>query len=133
MDEFRSKGSALSTRRRGGSASNLTGAVLLLKLASHPGRLQILLSLYEKEHDTRQLCQSLGGQALSAVSQHLTELRRGALVKPRRQGTEKVHALTESGFRLVQAIRRISALSNMFPTSPLEPVESPVIQPTLIT
>lgn len=58
----------------------------VLKLASDPTRLKILLSLLHGEHSVGGLAKHIDAQP-PAVSQHLSKLRLAQLVKVRRDGT----------------------------------------------
>lgn len=75
---------------------------LATPLVSHPIRFRILCLLGERERETRQLCEALGDLRLPAVSQHLSVLRDGRLVRSRRQGKRNVYTLTEAGLRVLK-------------------------------
>jgi DNA-binding transcriptional ArsR family regulator len=75
-------------------------------LVSHPARFRILCLLGERERETRQICEALGNLKLPAVSQHLSVLREGLLVRSRRQGKRNVYTLTEAGLRILKASER---------------------------
>jgi DNA-binding transcriptional ArsR family regulator len=61
-------------------------AVDTLKLIADPTRLRILWALLHGEHSVNLLAEHVGAQP-AAVSQHLSKLRLGHLVRTRREGT----------------------------------------------
>lgn len=58
----------------------------ILKLIADPTRLRVLSALLHGEHSVNRLAEHVGAQP-SAVSQHLSKLRLGHLVRTRREGT----------------------------------------------
>lgn len=74
----------------------------LLKQASDPTRLSILTLLSGGEMHVGALCVELD-QSQPAVSHHLSLLRHGRLIEPRRDGKFNRYALTEAGASLVKA------------------------------
>jgi DNA-binding transcriptional ArsR family regulator len=83
-------------------------AAILLKQASDPTRLQIILTLADGEKHVGALCEELN-QTQPAVSHHLALLRHGGLIAPRRQGKNNFYSLTESGHELAKVVRVIVA------------------------
>jgi DNA-binding transcriptional ArsR family regulator len=80
-------------------------ASALLKNASDPTRLRILLILGEKgELHVGALCVQVD-QTQPAVSRHLALLRYADVIAPRRQGKNNFYALTAKGAALVAAVR----------------------------
>ena len=61
-------------------------AIEILKLVADPTRLRILWALLHGEHSVNLLAEHVGAQP-AAVSQHLSKLRLGRLVRTRREGT----------------------------------------------
>lgn len=79
-------------------------AAILLKHASDPTRLTVLLMLSEGEVHVGALCEQLGlGQP--AVSHHLALMRHGGIIAPRRQGKNNFYGLTETGEELAQIVK----------------------------
>jgi DNA-binding transcriptional ArsR family regulator len=81
-------------------------AAILLKQASDPTRLQIMLTLVDGEKHVGALCEELN-QTQPAVSHHLALLRHGGLIAPRRQGKNNFYSLTEPGLELAKVVRGI--------------------------
>jgi DNA-binding transcriptional ArsR family regulator len=79
----------------------------LLKLASNPARLLVLLVLADGEQKTGAIHDLVGRQSLVTFAQHLMLLRLGGLVTGRRQGMNLFYALTDRGRRLVEAVRAL--------------------------
>jgi DNA-binding transcriptional ArsR family regulator len=79
-------------------------AAILLKQASDPTRLQILLMLAGGECHVGGLCETLN-QSQPAVSHHLALLRHGSLITPRRAGKNNFYTLTESGESLAKIVQ----------------------------
>jgi ArsR family transcriptional regulator, zinc-responsive transcriptional repressor len=79
-------------------------AAILLKQASDPTRLQIMLTLSDGEKHVGALCDELK-QTQPAVSHHLALLRHGGLIARRRQGKNHCYALTEAGGELAKVLR----------------------------
>ena len=81
-------------------------AAILLKQASDPTRLQVLLMLADGEKHVGALCEELGlGQP--AVSHHLALLRHGSIIAPRRQGKNNFYDLTETGEVLAKVVKAV--------------------------
>ena len=80
----------------------------LLKQVSDPTRLQVLMLLSEKERDVTGLCAELGAQSQPAVSHHLSLLRHGRLVEPRREGKHNYYGLTDAGAKMVKVVSAIA-------------------------
>jgi DNA-binding transcriptional ArsR family regulator len=81
-------------------------AAILLKQASDPTRLQIILTLSEGEKHVGALCEDLN-QTQPAVSHHLALLRHGGLIAPRRAGKNNYYTLTDSGIELAKVVRGV--------------------------
>ena len=81
-------------------------AAILLKQASDPTRLQILLMLAEGECHVGGLSETLH-QTQPAVSHHLALLRHGSLITPRRAGKNNFYALTEHGEALATIVKAL--------------------------
>ena len=81
-------------------------AAILLKQASEPTRLLVLLLLLEGEMHVGALCDELNlGQP--AVSHHLALLRVSGLIESRREGKHNFYGLTETGEELAQVVRAV--------------------------
>jgi DNA-binding transcriptional ArsR family regulator len=81
-------------------------AAILLKQASDPTRLQILMALAEGECHVGGLCEVLN-QTQPAVSHHLALLRHGSLITPRRAGKNNFYALTDNGEALANIVKAL--------------------------
>ncbi len=79
----------------------------LLKQLSDPTRLFMLMLLSEQERNVTELCAELGSQSQPAVSHHLSLLRHGRLIEPRRQGKHNIYHLTENGRQLSGIVQEI--------------------------
>lgn len=106
---------ATATRKRKRAASDETLAVMpgkkqvkraagLLRLASDPTRLTILLLLSGEEQHVGAIGATIG-LPLSAVSHHLVLLRVGGIIEARRSGKQNIYSLTETGRTLVDTAR----------------------------
>jgi DNA-binding transcriptional ArsR family regulator len=82
-------------------------AAMLLKQVSDPTRLQIILMLAEGEKHAGGICKVLK-QKQPAVSHHLTLLRLGGIVAPRRKGKNNFYALTEAGEQLASIVKDVA-------------------------
>lgn len=76
----------------------------LLKQASDPTRVQVLLSLSEKDRNVTELCADIGMQSPPAVSHHVALLRHGRLIEQRRSGKHVRYGLTDIGSKLVALV-----------------------------
>jgi DNA-binding transcriptional ArsR family regulator len=81
-------------------------ASILLKQASDPTRLQIILMLSEGERHVGSLGDELN-QSQPAISHHLALLRHGWIISPRRQGKNNFYALTEIGEELARVVKEM--------------------------
>src|SRR4051812_95027 len=81
-------------------------AAILLKQASDPTRLQVIMLLSNGEKHVGALCQELN-QSQPAVSHHLALLRHGSIIAPRRQGKNNFYGLTEAGEQLAAVVKEI--------------------------
>ncbi|SIN75040.1 DNA-binding transcriptional regulator, ArsR family [Singulisphaera sp. GP187] len=79
----------------------------LLKQVSDPTRLQVLMLLSENERNVSELCTELGTQSQPAVSHHLSLLRHGRLIEPRRSGKHNFYGLTEAGRELAAVVHTV--------------------------
>jgi len=79
-------------------------ATILLKQASDPTRLQILLMLLEGERHVGSLGEDLS-MSQPAISHHLALLRHGGLITPRRQGKSNYYVLTDAGRELATMVQ----------------------------
>src|SRR3954470_11907346 len=105
------KGKTSVTKNKAAKEANLRlrkaqRAAILLKQASDPTRLQIILTLADGEKHVGALCTELN-QTQPAVSHHLALLRHGGLIAPRRQGKNNFYSLTEPGSELAKVVRGI--------------------------
>ena len=85
----------------------IRAAAMLLKQASDPTRLQVLLLLSEKERNVGELVIAAHTLSQPACSHHLSLLRHGRLIEPRRDGKHNYYGLTDSGRALVAAVTPI--------------------------
>jgi DNA-binding transcriptional ArsR family regulator len=81
-------------------------AAILLKQASDPTRLQVIVMLAEGEKHVGGLCTRLN-QSQPAVSHHLALLRHGGIIAPRRQGKNNFYGLTPLGMELAEVVKAI--------------------------
>jgi DNA-binding transcriptional ArsR family regulator len=80
-------------------------AAKLLKMAADPTRLQILLALAESgEINVGDLAEVVN-QSRPAITHHVTLLRHGGLVSPRRAGFKIFYSLGERGKALAAIVR----------------------------
>ena len=84
-------------------------AANLLKQASDPTRLRVLLLLTEAEQNVSEICEHLGIQSQPAVSHHLALLRHARLIQPRREGKHNFYGLTEAGRELANLVSGLVA------------------------
>jgi DNA-binding transcriptional ArsR family regulator len=81
-------------------------AAMLLKQASDPTRLQVILMLAESEQHVGAICEQLN-MSQPAVSHHLALLRHGSIIAPRRQGKNNFYGLTDAGEGLASVVQGI--------------------------
>ena len=81
-------------------------AAILLKQISDPTRLRVICLLAEGERHVGGLCEEFH-MSPPAVSHHLTLLRHGGIVSPRRQGKNRFYSLTEIGLRLSKIVKGV--------------------------
>ncbi len=79
-------------------------ATILLKQASDPTRLQVLLMLREGERHVGCLGEDLS-MSKPAMSHHLALLRHGGLITPPRQGKNNYYVLTDAGRELATMVQ----------------------------
>jgi DNA-binding transcriptional ArsR family regulator len=95
-------------KRSAAHAKAVSRVAILLKQASDGTRLQILLSLLDGERHVSALCANLS-HSQPAVSHHLSLLRHGCLIEPRRSGKNNFYMLTDKGRFLADAIAKMIA------------------------
>jgi DNA-binding transcriptional ArsR family regulator len=78
----------------------------LLKHASDPTRVQIILLLAKGEIHVKSICRELGMRS-PAVSHHLAKLRSAGLAVTCREGQRAYYCLTESGGALAEMVKGI--------------------------
>lgn len=83
-------------------------AAMLLKQASDPTRLQVILMLAVGEQHVGAICDQLN-MSQPAVSHHLALLRHGSIIAPRRQGKNNFYGLTDAGEGLAAVVQGIMA------------------------
>jgi DNA-binding transcriptional ArsR family regulator len=92
--------------RSAAQARAIRQAAILLKQASDATRLWIMLTLLDGEQHVTTLCGRLE-QSQPAVSHHLSLLRHGNLIEPRRSGKHNFYFLTEKGLILAETARKL--------------------------
>lgn len=90
------------SRKGSGPSKAVREAADLLKAASDPTRLRVLMLLEDGEQHVGALCEAVG-QGQPAVSHHLALLRAARLVEVRRDGKFNRYALSEDGRKLAGA------------------------------
>jgi DNA-binding transcriptional ArsR family regulator len=83
-------------------------AAILIKQVSDPTRVRIILMLAEGERHVGALCEVLE-HSQPATSHHLSLLRHGGIIAPRREGKNNFYALTERGEQVASIVRKILA------------------------
>lgn len=73
-------------------AAHAEEAAVVLKSMAHPGRLMVLCRLVEGEASVSEL-QMLGTLSMSALSQHLSQLRKAGMVATRRDAQTIYYSL----------------------------------------
>jgi DNA-binding transcriptional ArsR family regulator len=81
-------------------------AAMILKQVSDATRLRVILMLSEGEQHVGALCAELT-QTQPAVSHHLSLLRHGGIITPRRQGKQNFYELTDLGEQLAVVVKGI--------------------------
>lgn len=84
----------------------IRSAAGLLKQVSDATRLEVLVMLADGPRNVGDMATELG-VSQPALSHHLALCRHGRLVEPIRQGKENHYHLTDSGRRLVEAVRSL--------------------------
>jgi DNA-binding transcriptional ArsR family regulator len=79
-------------------------AAILLKQVSVPTRLHIILVLAEGEKHVGGICKALK-HSPPATSHHLSLLRLGGLIAPRRREKNRFYALTEAGEQVASIVK----------------------------
>jgi DNA-binding transcriptional ArsR family regulator len=87
--------------------NEVKGASVLLKTASDPTRVNLLLTLVEGEHDVSDLC-DLIGQPQPKISHHLALLRQASLIQSHRQGKKNLYSLTDQGQEIARLLWMIT-------------------------
>ena len=95
----------------------------LLKALAHPGRLILLCLLVERERSVDELAALVGAHD-ATVSQHLSPLRRGGLVRPRREGQTVWYAIASDPARHL-----LAALAALYCTVPAPPRPGSALPP----
>lgn len=88
------------------SGKQARDASIILKHISDPTRLQILLILSEGDQNVDAICKQTG-KSQPAVSHHLALLRHGAIIAPRRRGTQSYYGVTDTGRALTQTVQSL--------------------------
>jgi DNA-binding transcriptional ArsR family regulator len=83
-------------------------AAMLLKQASDPTRVRVLLLLADAERHVGAITEAIG-QSQPACSHHLALLRHGGLVEIRRMGKQNIYKLTNNGQALARVIGGVMA------------------------
>jgi len=90
--------------------ASLARAASLLKIMSHPARLQIL-HFIESDEESVTTIQRHVGLTQAMTSQHLKILREAKFIQRRRQGTSIFYRVTANpGLRLLEGFRRCQEL-----------------------
>ncbi len=90
--------------------ASLARAASLLKIMSHPARLQIL-HFIENDEESVTTIQRHVGLTQAMTSQHLKILREAAFIQRRRQGTSIFYRITAvPGKRILEGFRRCHQL-----------------------
>ena len=90
--------------------ASLARAASLLKIMSHPARLQILYFI-ESSEETVTAIQRHVGLTQAMTSQHLKILREAGFIQRRRQGTSIFYRITaDPGKKLLECARNCQAL-----------------------
>lgn len=86
----------------GDELARIARAAALLRYASDPARLRVLLLLRDGERNVGDLCGELG-VSHAAFNRLVGMMRLGGVLTPRRQGTKVFYSLTEQGEALARA------------------------------
>jgi ArsR family transcriptional regulator, zinc-responsive transcriptional repressor len=78
----------------------------LLKQASDPTRLQIILMLADGERHVGSLCETLN-RCQPATSHHLALLRHGSVIAPHRRDKYNFYGLTGEGEQLASIVKTV--------------------------
>jgi DNA-binding transcriptional ArsR family regulator len=87
--------------------AKVRAASTLLKQASDPTRLRVLLMLRDGEKNVTEMLDSLENMSQPALSHHLSLGRHGGLWHPRRQGKNNFYGLTDKGRELAELVGRM--------------------------
>lgn len=79
----------------------------IVKHASEPRRLKLMLLLAERDRSVGELCAMIPGAAQPAISHHLMVLRLGRMVDFTRDGKSCVYTITVAGRRLLEAVETL--------------------------
>lgn len=82
----------------------ITSAAILLKQASDPTRLSVLLMLLDGEKHVGEICTHVN-MTQPGVSHHLAISRHGGIIYPRRQGKNNFYNLTDKGRALAEVAK----------------------------
>jgi len=81
-------------------------AAVLLKQVSDPTRLRVIATLSEGERHVGGLCAEVN-MSQPAVSHHLSLLRHGGIITPRREGKRSFYSLTDTGEKLATIVKGV--------------------------
>jgi DNA-binding transcriptional ArsR family regulator len=87
-------------------ARTIKRASSILEMVGDPTRLDILLTLADRERGIGVLCTAIR-QSQPAVRHHLALLRHRKLIHLRREGNQHVYSLTEEGRRIASCLRKL--------------------------
>jgi DNA-binding transcriptional ArsR family regulator len=116
-------------RRTANVGSDAEAASNLLKLASDPVRLTILLSLMEGESGISELAELLE-QGLPSLIQHFAILSSAGLIAYHRHGSQRLYALTTQGRGITEVVRTLlrDEPSTVPVASPSVPIEQKLLE-----
>jgi DNA-binding transcriptional ArsR family regulator len=86
--------------------ADLKRAAALLKHASDPTRIQVILMLSDSARHVGGLCEEVN-QSQPALSHHLALLRHGRIITARRQGKNSFYSLTDQGRELAKLVKGV--------------------------
>lgn len=87
-------------------AKTIKLASSFLKMVSDPTRIDIILTLADRECGVGALLTAIG-QSQPAVSNHLALLRDRKLIHARREGNQNIYSLTEFGRRIASCLDKL--------------------------
>jgi DNA-binding transcriptional ArsR family regulator len=113
--------------------SRLTNAAAkasaVLQTVSDPIRLQVFLTLSDRERSVEDLRVNFG-QSQSSMNHHLALLRHGGLVDARRQGKQNLYSLTGQGHQFAHLLREIMPQKRRrkVPAAALTPIDPALLE-----